>query len=489
MKKLLLAVICMILALQINAQYTKPQNLQDRFGQEPMPLRIGERTKPSDSFRQRLLNPRVNSHQGVETTSSVVQRLDSLLFEFNWTGPWTPWYKKSFTWNAAQQLIMDQTSGIDFYTGQLVPYDRRTFQYNAAGELTLEIFEYADFSTGVYEYESKSEYTWDNGLLKSHIYHYYDRFNSTWMINDSVTYHYLPNGSVSHTTSSFWDDWSNQWVTGPKVEYTYNSGGDVTVILFSFYDDWSQQYIPDSRELFQYHANGKISITTTEYYDPAFSQWIATYKVEMGYDQSGNNTTKVQSYYDSYTMVWFYSIKEAKTFDVSNNLTALEYSWFNDLTGLWEPMEKEEYDFNNTYSFNDLLIPVRSFDVDVKELFNHMITHLRMYEYDDALMSWQQSGRGELYWSLQVIGIAENDPRDVVKVYPNPAVSFLMVESGDLHEQLVLGLYDLQGRQVMEQAVVPGQGIDISGMPTGLYIYRVHSSSRYISQGKIVIRR
>lgn len=60
--------------------------------------------------------------------------------------------------------------------------------------------------------------------------------------------------------------------------------------------------------------------------------------------------------------------------------------------------------------------------------------------------------------------------KQVVKVYPNPANDFIVVQSESIVE---IGLYDINGQQVIETRSVIHEAIDISELISGIYILKI----------------
>jgi hypothetical protein len=70
----------------------------------------------------------------------------------------------------------------------------------------------------------------------------------------------------------------------------------------------------------------------------------------------------------------------------------------------------------------------------------------------------------------------------VLKVYPNPATEFIIL---DLTGVKSLRVFDLQGREVMNIISPETNKIDISGLPSGIYSVRAESG-KGISTGRFV---
>ena len=89
------------------------------------------------------------------------------------------------------------------------------------------------------------------------------------------------------------------------------------------------------------------------------------------------------------------------------------------------------------------------------------------------------------------IRITQENPDTKLLVVPNPATEFLFLEfSSADHGFERLDLYDRTGRMVKWEDLDPAKQVcflDISHLPTGSFILRIHSSSASLTRQIIVM--
>lgn len=94
-----------------------------------------------------------------------------------------------------------------------------------------------------------------------------------------------------------------------------------------------------------------------------------------------------------------------------------------------------------------------------------------------------------LEWYFPV-GIADNELKSHLKVYPNPATERLYVDGfTDVSFPLTAEIYDLQGRRVLDQTLsseVAQQGIELAQLPTGLYVLQLSDASGHLKKLRFV---
>ena len=73
-----------------------------------------------------------------------------------------------------------------------------------------------------------------------------------------------------------------------------------------------------------------------------------------------------------------------------------------------------------------------------------------------------------------------------ITIYPNPSHTFIKIEGEYLSGKMRITLSGIDGRQVLKEGFQDGQSIDVSKLPTGLYLYSVNNNDRnYV--GKLMI--
>jgi hypothetical protein len=75
-----------------------------------------------------------------------------------------------------------------------------------------------------------------------------------------------------------------------------------------------------------------------------------------------------------------------------------------------------------------------------------------------------------------------------LKLYPNPAHSYITVELPNKATTADLQLFDLQGRQLKQETITTKSTVNISGLQAGIYFYRVVAGKQQYN-GKLLITR
>ncbi|HPE35299.1 MAG TPA: T9SS type A sorting domain-containing protein [Bacteroidales bacterium] len=69
-----------------------------------------------------------------------------------------------------------------------------------------------------------------------------------------------------------------------------------------------------------------------------------------------------------------------------------------------------------------------------------------------------------------------------------PARDFVIVDFSMLHKTAVLQLTNLAGLTILERTLIAShQQVDISGVPAGVYVYRIFNSKGPEESGKLVV--
>jgi hypothetical protein len=85
------------------------------------------------------------------------------------------------------------------------------------------------------------------------------------------------------------------------------------------------------------------------------------------------------------------------------------------------------------------------------------------------------------------VGIAEARMFEV-RLFPNPASSYLTIESESLPLQTSFQLFDITGRMILQQELRERtERIDVRAVSNGMYLYNVVSKRDKIGSGKVII--
>ena len=90
------------------------------------------------------------------------------------------------------------------------------------------------------------------------------------------------------------------------------------------------------------------------------------------------------------------------------------------------------------------------------------------------------------YTDLSLSSTDDHREELAVSIFPNPAQNSISIQTDDIVYSLVLQLYDINGRQVLQQVVSSGDDIDIATLTKGIYVYKL-SNGTESTTGKLVV--
>jgi len=142
---------------------------------------------------------------------------------------------------------------------------------------------------------------------------------------------------------------------------------------------------------------------------------------------------------------------------------------------------KEVYTYDNTYSLNDLILPL-----DIADgFFSHMITGGIGYQWNNITSDWTLESNYSLYFSEQNITSTNKLNEEISRVYPNPfseSVSFSIPGS---NSGITFELFDIQGRKQLTKVIGSNEKVNMKGVRSGMYFYKLNYDGK-IQSGKLV---
>lgn len=422
-----------------------------------------------------------------QTSLVTKQRLDSNTNEM-FQGTWDDDYKTIYTYDPQQRITDIVNYSYNTGPNPWVPEDKETFVYNTAGLLESSTTYDWDASLSQWIGNTRDVWVYDlSGKILIQTSLFWDLPTSNWVPSSKGDYSYNSNNLVSNIIWSHYDADSSQWYTGSKEERTYNGSNQLTLALFSWWDDQSSVFQPGSKDEYTWHTNGKISTKLSSMYDSWMMTWTPEFKEEYTYDANGNKTMLVYYQYDWGTQQMLPYQKEEQTFNSLNNLTEEKVSYYNLSTTSWDLNSRMTFVFNDTYAFNDLILPFSNGGyLDIAETFMHMLVSYNQFNYNSSTQAWEDIYRGTMHWSQQVISGIDKAPAMGIKLYPNPAGNQFFIETSS---DATLRITDLKGSMV-QQISIPGAGkhnIETQLVP-GIYIYTLNTGNQDPGIGKLIIR-
>ncbi len=422
----------------------------------------------------------------LKSGKAIKQRLDSVITQ-DWSGSQPNKGVEFFLYDVNGKTTLDAYFTWNSLTNQWDNSSKSEYIYDNNGNIILEV-DY-NWNANTYQWVGtyKYEYTYDaneNLILK--MYYQWDTNLGQWVGDYKDENTYNANGKMILQIEYYWTNSMNQWVSAGKAEYTYNTDEKLILKLFYNWNSLTNQWDSSSKIDYTLDINGNIIVETSYQWNTNTAQWDGYSKYEYTYDANEKMILRIEYTWNFSSGEWTGNYKDEYTYNANENMILeINYSWnFN--TGQWISGWKEECAYDNTYTFNDLLIPY-AFETDDNSVmfFNHMLTE--MFDYQYISTNWSLANKSTFYYSAQnVQSISNTDVASAISVYPNPATDYVVFNLGETKNQFTLELFDIQGRVVMNQKVNNCTTVSVEKLQRGLYFYRIKDSGK-IFNGKLMV--
>jgi len=330
--------------------------------------------------------------------------------------------------------------------------------------------------------EAKEEFSYDDkGNLSEYILAYW--MGDQYMNFEKIESSYDDRGNQDLSIEYDWD--GAQWLKSNKSDFVYNDNDDLSSIVTSEWD--GDGWI--TSEMFQNFFNNEGSVSRSEYSLWEEEQWIRYETMNYTYDSRGNLTLTDVNLFD----IIIY--REESVYDEQDNRT--EYSFFEGSfeTGQLENIWKTESDYDNSFSFEDLILPFTSDDfesndedmgLDLELMFKHKLIRLVNYEGDGE--NWIMDSEYTLVYSEQnITGIEDLNREDGIYIYPNPASDQVTFTFEAEVDRFQVEIFDIEGKMVLSQLGQNNKAISLESLSEGIYFYRLESAGTILS-GKLIVK-
>lgn len=210
------------------------------------------------------------------------------------------------------------------------------------------------------------------------------------------------------------------------------------------------------------------------------------------------NRTLLDVYYSDINLY-----REESVYDEQGNRSEYSIYELDWDTELLEKSRKTETSYDNSFAFEDLILPFMSEDeeedydyyyddydeeeLDLKTVFNHKLLHMVTYAGDGD--NWLVESDFTLVYSEQnITSIGQENSGNKMSVYPNPTSSqatFLLEGAVDRFQ---VEIFDIQGKMVISQLGENNTPISLDGLNDGIYFYSLKSKGKNFS-GKLVVKK
>lgn len=95
--------------------------------------------------------------------------------------------------------------------------------------------------------------------------------------------------------------------------------------------------------------------------------------------------------------------------------------------------------------------------------------------------------RGKFFEYTPLDNVNEFQNRVACRLFPNPATEYIQIESNVVQPFLVQ-IYDLRGRNMLNQMINPNDQLDVSNFTSGAYFINIYSENQLIKHEKLIIQ-
>ncbi len=445
MKKFYLLLFSFIFSIFVYGQeeYHKP------FGKNYFPQKEGIKDFQK-AHRQKFSYQQLNQ-SFIKNANQELQRLDSLLgYIYNDTALYLD-FKEEYMYNENDLIIKYEAFFRDELTDEWVLDGWEEYEYNDAGNLLL-----------YYDYE-------------------YDSLSQQWFAGWKKDYVYDDNNLLVQTFESWKDDPGEEWYFVWRVDFTYDENNrPLSTLEYIYTLDWSLS----RSSQYTYDENGNL--TQFELFDDDDAGgWVNEIKEVYVYDDNNRLMEFTDYEWDATIEEWIETDREVYTYSDNNNVDFyVDYNW-NESDNNWVEFWREEFTYENTYPYDQLVLPWFYHD-DVPNFMNHQLIEHQGYSFLGS--EWVPFSKGEYYYSsgpsTSVTDVSKTD----IKFYPNPASTEITFRFGSPVEA-GLQVYDLTGNLVRTMRVWDNKPVNIGQLSDGLYLFRLTGEgNKPIFSEKILVK-
>jgi hypothetical protein len=437
-----------------------PENIKQPFKPKTKSSNFSFATKQKlDSLVYQENGEDINAYKYEYTYNSLGKTTSNTAYHaFDDKAGWIPSYKHEYSYDMDNMLVEEVDYDFDELTNQWLHTWKYTYENDENGNRTMDISFDWDEDLDQWEFINKREYAYNSNLnLELSSYYTWNFEVGQWYYASKQEYTYDDNAYLVSRLYSVWDNQGSQWKGNDKSEYTNDDEGKLLNELRYSWNAQSGEWELVRKDVCEYNDNGRLTVKSFFHWDEMSNDWAGNYRDRYVYDADGN----VAEFYDD--------------------------DW-NEDTGEWEFDYMSSLTFDNSYAFNDLVLPFELDEESQEEgvnLFSHMITEAVSSEYNGN--SWDIDETVNLYYSSIELGIGENQMISAT-VYPNPASDYVSFRLEEGPQKMQVEILDMFGKVVLSQLISNGGKVSVGSLKPSIYFYRLIDGNRVFSSGKLSVQ-
>ncbi|MFC0877609.1 T9SS type A sorting domain-containing protein [Saccharicrinis sp. FJH2] len=419
----------------------------------------------------------------LESTDSKTGTLDSIVYSgFVGTPPiWLESLEKyEYKYDQYGKFTTEILSTKDTILNVWVPVTKNEIRFNENGN--IDIYIESEYGSGNYFVSNKTEYSYnDKELLINEIKTYYS--SGVFSYQSKSIYEYDENNFIISKTNYERNIIDGSWEYQGKNIYTLDVDGRITEDIVKDRDMNGDAVITSldwMKISFEYDENGNKIKESNYYWKSSINDWYESSKTE--YEYEGNlmvSTKHFQRNGDSEFIINWYD-----EFLYDSNGNQISY-----ITKDVEDIEEESWDMGAKYEYDlsklilDYSTPYLE-NIVFSDNFKCINKPVSMSYYNIMDLEWNLKFKSIFYYSDDV---ATSVPRfnNINAFYIQKSKNIQFIWEGS-NENLMLEIYNISGKIILEQKIVTNQNISLDSFSNGIYIYRLKCGHN-IKSGKFVL--
>ncbi len=401
------------------------------------------------------------------------------------TGDFQPYTREHFFYDDNHRVMKRESEWYREESGYWDVQTRINYSYDGQGHpVTQEMLSW-NSETQTWVNNQRQDNVWDNrGQIQSETITYWDGINREWFMGSRTEYTMDNDGHELEKIVYGWNTLTSAWTPAMRSSREYDETGKLIQVTGQSWDVLTGAWINNTREDYTYDAHGNASENKQYTWISSSTSWKLSSQYQMEYDGSGSITQSIQSNWSDEADQLVPNNKNINTYDSFGNPEESFYYTWNQSSGSWDDAYYQQYSFNTSYSYNDLILP---FSYQSSSLFRYMPVSVSFATWDKASGTYRLQNRNAFQYSDKDVSSLDETSVDPVLVYPNPATRWITIQAGKPFFKANIEILDVQGRVVASKPLLhTDKQIQVDQLDSGLYFYKLYIDGE-LHTGNILI--
>jgi hypothetical protein len=374
----------------------------------------------------------------------------------------------------------------DLVSSQFIYDSKYENEYNASDNKTKTINSVWDITENVWQTVETTEFEYDSleHLISEH---HYEATNNAPLSTSKIEYLNNNSGLAIHKTSFNWHTIDSAWVKNKQYHYEYDSNDRITYEDSYAWDTITGNWVGKNKSNSTFDTNGKTLYQDAWVWDTITNKWIGEQKLTKSYDINGKLTYNDYWIWDAEANSWIGKFMENYIYAVNGNyIMESRWIWDTDKNG-WLPEYQYDFSYDLSTPFSDIVFPP---DYSFAHISN--LTDQKQYQNMMTQKSFSELKGGQLtptetitlYYSDNTATGTQDLTNNKLKVYPNPATDFVMIDTGN-NTPATINLYTMLGQKSQSKSFTGNVQLSLNQLKDQIYIYEVIQGDK-TTYGKIL---